>query len=71
MWDLSNLPDPRDGLSHKERIVLWCLHQLRSERSPGPLPTNLLYGRVVEHIDLSVSEMQSILSRFVGGDREL
>ncbi len=71
MWDLSDLPDARDGLTYKERIVLWCLHKLQSERRPGPIPTSLLYGRVVEHIDLSVSEMQSILSRIVGDGREL
>ena len=71
MWDLSDLPDARDGLTRKERIVLWCLHKLQNERGPRHIPTSLLYGRVVEHIDLSVSEMQSILSRLVGYDREL
>ncbi len=71
MWDLSDLPDARDGLTRKERIVLWCLHNLQSERGPGHIPTSLLYGSVVEHIDLSVSEMQSILSRIVGNGRGL
>jgi hypothetical protein len=71
MWDLSDLPDARDGLTRQERIVLWCLHELQSELGPGPISTSLLYGRVVEHIDLSVSEMQNILSRNLGNSREL
>ncbi|MDA0735151.1 MAG: hypothetical protein O2860_11295 [Chloroflexi bacterium] len=71
MCDQSDLSDARDGLTHKERIVLWCLHKLQSERTTGPFPTSLLYGRVVEHIDLSVSEMQIILSRLVGEGLEL
>jgi hypothetical protein len=30
------------------------------------VPTAMLYGRVVEHIDVSVEEFQSVLIRLVG-----
>jgi hypothetical protein len=31
----ANLPDVRDGLTHRERIVLRCLHELQQERGAG------------------------------------
>jgi hypothetical protein len=60
------LPDVRDGLTHRERIVLRCLHELQQERGGRHVPTGMLYGSVVEHIDMSVEELQSILVRLVG-----
>jgi hypothetical protein len=60
------LPDVRDGLTHRERIVLQCLADLQQERGGRYVPTGMLYGSVVEHIDMSVEEMQSILVRLVG-----
>ncbi len=59
-------PDVRDGLTRQERAVLFCLHQLQRERGDGPVPTAMLYGRVVEQVDMSVAEMQAILARFSG-----
>lgn len=58
-----NLPDVRDGLTRKERIVLWVLHQTQEERRGRNVPTAMLYGRVVEYIDMSVEELQRILAR--------
>lgn len=60
------LPDVQDGLSHRERMVLWCLQELQEERGGQHVPTGMLYGNVVEHVDMSVEEMQSILVRFIG-----
>lgn len=60
------LPDVRDGLTHRERVVLWCLSELQKERGDRHVPTGMLYGSVVEHVDMSVDEMQSILVRLVG-----
>ena len=57
------LPDVKDGLTHRERIVLQCLADLQQERGGRNVPTGMLYGTVVEHIDMSVAEMQSILVR--------
>jgi len=61
-----SLSDIRDGLTHRERIVLWCLKELQQERTGRHVPTGMLYGTVVEYVDMSVEEMQSILVRLVG-----
>ena len=61
-----DLPDVKDGLTHRERIVLQCLHALQQERGGRNVPTGMLYGAVVEHVDMGVEEMQSILVRLIG-----
>ena len=61
-----DLPDVRDGLTRKERIVLWQLSVTQKELGGRNVPTVMLYGRVVEHIDISVDELQRILQRFIG-----
>lgn len=60
------LPDVRDGLTRKERIVLWQLSECEKEFPGRHVPTALLYGRVVEHYDMSVNELQAILVRMTG-----
>jgi len=60
------LPDIRDGLTPRERVVLQCLHELQQERGGRNVPTGMLYGSVVEYVDMSVDEMQSILVRLIG-----
>lgn len=64
--DLENLPDARDGFTRKERVVLWLLGKLQAERGGRNVPTAMLYGRVVEHVDMSVEELQAILQRLGG-----
>ena len=61
-----DLPDVRDGLTRRERIVLWCLSELQKERGDRNVPTGMLYGSVVEHVNMTVDEMQGILVRLVG-----
>lgn len=63
------LPDVRDGLTHRERIVLKCLYDLQQERGGRNVPTGMLYGTVVEYVDMSVAEMQSMWVRLVGDTR--
>ncbi len=58
-----NHPDVRDGLTRKERIVLHCLHQLQRERDGRNVPTVMLYGRVLEYVNMSENELQMILQR--------
>jgi len=58
-----NLPDIRDGLSRKERIVLYCIHEIQKELGGRNAPTAMLYGRVVEYIDMSVDELQLIIQK--------
>ncbi|KYF56254.1 hypothetical protein [Sorangium sp. So ce1024] len=63
---LDDLPDVRDGLTRAERIILWKLSELEREFGGRNVPTATLYGRVVEHIDLSVPEFQRLMQRLVG-----
>ena len=60
------LPDVQDGLTHRERVVLWCLKELQEERGNRYVPTGMLYGSVVEHVAMSVEEMQRILVHCIG-----
>ena len=60
---LDNLPDVRDGLARKERIVLYCINEIQKERGGRDVPTVMLYGRVVEHVNISEQELQLILQR--------
>jgi hypothetical protein len=61
-----NLPDVRDGLNRKERAILYCLQETQREMNGRNVPTVMLYGRVLEYVDISEQEFQSILSRFAG-----
>lgn len=63
---VSDLPDARDGLTRLERVILWQLREAQRERGDGTVPTALLYGRVVEHISVSIDEFQRVLQRLTG-----
>lgn len=62
----NDLPDIRDGLTRKERIILHCIDIIQKERDGRDVPTAMLYGRVVEYVDMSVDEMQLILQKLTG-----
>lgn len=64
--DLDKIPDVRDGLTRTERIVLYCIDQLQKERGGRHVPTAMLYGRVVEHVNISEQELQLIVQRLTG-----
>ena len=66
--EFDHLPNVRDGLTRKERIVLCCLEQLQQERGGRNAPTAMLYGRVVEYVDMSEHELQLILQRLSSGN---
>jgi hypothetical protein len=61
--DLDQLPNVRDGLTRSERVVLYCIDQIQKERNGRNVPTAMLYGRVVEHVNISEDELQLILQR--------
>jgi hypothetical protein len=63
---VDELPDARDGLTRLERIILWQLAEAQRELGRDSVPTALLYGRVVEHIGVTVEELQLVLQRLVG-----
>lgn len=58
--------DARDGLTRIERVILWQLAKLQEERGDAGVPTALLYGHVIEHVDISVDELQRTLQRLIG-----
>jgi hypothetical protein len=60
------LPDVRDGLTRTERIVLLTLAELQRESGDRGVKMAQLYGRVVEQIDLSQSELMAIVRRLQG-----
>ena len=60
------LPDGRDGLTRLERVILVELSRLEAERGGAPVPTSMLYGRVVERVEVSTTEFQRVLSHLVG-----
>ena len=64
--ELEWIPDARDGLTRAERVVLWVLHEAQREFNGRNIATAMLYGRVVEYMDMSVDELQRILQRLVG-----
>ena len=65
--EYDDIPDVRDGLTRLERVILHQLHLAKAEFGERHIPTALLYGRVVEHIDVSQAEFQRALARLAGG----
>jgi hypothetical protein len=64
--DHDALPDVRDGLTRVERVFLSVMNEARAEFGERHIPVALIYGRVVEHINISVSELQRVLVRLSG-----
>lgn len=64
--DPESLPDARDGLTRLERLVLHTLERTRRERGGRPVPTAMLYGRVLEQVDISEEALQRCLRRLSG-----
>ncbi|MET0287050.1 MAG: hypothetical protein ABW352_21380 [Polyangiales bacterium] len=60
-----HLPDVRDGLTRLERVILYELSQAERERKGRRVPSAELYGRVIEHLNVSVPEFQATLQRLV------
>ena len=54
MDDFNDLPDVRDGLTTKERIILYCIDKIQNELGDRNVPTAMLYGRVLEYVDISI-----------------
>ena len=60
---LETLPDVRDGLTRTERIILYVLHETQRELNGRNVPTVMLYGRVLEYVNLSETELHHYLYR--------
>lgn len=61
--DPDGLPDVRDGLTRVERIVLHELWKLERERPGRNVPMVMLYGRVVEHVDITPEALSELVAR--------
>ena len=57
------IPDARDGLTRRERIVLYVLEQTQRERGGRNVPTTMLWGRVCEYFYISPEELSQMLAR--------
>jgi arsenate reductase (thioredoxin) len=57
------LRDVRDGLSRRERTVLYVLDETQKERGDRNVPTAMLWGRVCEHFYISPEELSEMLAR--------
>lgn len=66
-WD-NALPDARDGLTRLQRIILHELNNAQKEPwlQGRTVPTPLLYGRVVEHLDVSEEDFITALRHLLG-----
>ena len=58
-----DLPDARDGLTRKERVVQWVLSRAEVERKGRGVRAAMIYGRVLEHVDMSIEELMHIIER--------
>ena len=65
------LPDVRDGLTRLERAILLVLDESQRERGGRNVPTAMLYGRVVERINVSQAEFMRALQRLMGRSAKL
>ncbi|MGM0769154.1 MAG: hypothetical protein ACQEV6_14110 [Pseudomonadota bacterium] len=66
---LETIPDVRDGLTRTERIILYVLQETQRELDGRNVPTVMLYGRVLEYVNLSEQELHLYLDRLgVKGD---
>jgi hypothetical protein len=64
------IPDARDGLTRTERIVLYVLQKTQQELQNRNVPTVMLYGRVLEYVDMSEADLHLYLDRLgVRGDQ--
>lgn len=66
---LEVIPDVRDGLTRTERLILYVINETQKELNDRNVPTVMLYGRVLEYIDMSEAELHVYLDRLgVRGD---
>jgi hypothetical protein len=63
------LPDVRDGLTRIERVILRELQRAQAELHGRNVPSMLLYGRVLEQVEVSREEFTHLLSRLVSRAR--
>ncbi len=65
-WNLDRLPDVRDGLTREQRVILYTLSETQKELGHRNVPTLMLYGRVVERMNMSKPHFYMLLQGLVG-----
>ena len=65
-YNLNQLPDVRDGLTREQRVILYTLNEAQKELGDRNVPTLMLYGRVVERLNISKSRFYALLQDLVG-----
>src|SRR5690606_3279120 len=55
------IPDARDGLTKTERTILYVLSETQKELGDRNVPTVMLYGRVLEYVNISEQELHLYL----------
>lgn len=60
---LDTIPDVRDGLTRTERIILYVLSEAQKELGGRSVPSAMVYGRVLEYIDIGEAELRHYLDR--------
>lgn len=68
---MDDIPDARDGLTRKERVVLRVLGETEAERPGRGARAAMIYGRVLEHFDMSIAELMQIIERLSALPRPL
>lgn len=68
---LEEMLDARDGLTRKERVVLLALRRAQKERKGRSVRAAMIYGRVIEQVDMSIEELMQILGRLSALSRPL
>ncbi|MCB1739093.1 MAG: hypothetical protein KDK91_01885, partial [Gammaproteobacteria bacterium] len=56
------IPDARDGLTRVQRLLLLELWHVQRELDRETVPSAMLYGRLLEHIDLSPAGFREALA---------
>ncbi|HYW93315.1 MAG TPA: hypothetical protein VFA95_12790 [Gammaproteobacteria bacterium] len=64
---LGSIPDVCDGMTRVERIVLHVLREAQRERGGRSVPTAMLYGRMLERVNISEEYLQVCLERLQVG----
>ena len=64
--NLDRVPDVRDGLTREQRVILYTLHEAQQELGQRNVPTLMLYGRVVERVNMSKEHFYTLLQGLVG-----
>lgn len=52
--DYNVMPDIFDGITRRERIILYCIKKIQNELDGRNVPTAMFYGRVLDYVDMSV-----------------